>query len=89
MSAVVLPQVPDVLIDPTSVTRCFRITKQIGLLATGLGRKCSMQLVRWHPAGWALHCSSASSQPELFAMAAFALRPWHGCRTPTLLCATV
>lgn len=33
-------QVPDVLIDPTSVTRCFRITKQIGLLATGLGREC-------------------------------------------------
>lgn len=26
----------DKLIDPTSVTRCFRITKQIGLLATGL-----------------------------------------------------
>jgi hypothetical protein len=39
-SAAVLPQVPDVLIDPTSVTRCFRITKQIGLLATGLGREC-------------------------------------------------
>jgi hypothetical protein len=40
----VLLQVPDVLIDPTSVTRCFRITKQIGLLATGLGRECRMQL---------------------------------------------
>lgn len=33
-------QVPDVLIDPSSVTRCFRITKQIGMLATGLpGRR--------------------------------------------------
>lgn len=29
-------KVPDKLIDPTSVTRCFRITKEIGLLATGL-----------------------------------------------------
>lgn len=33
-------KVPDALIDPTSVTRCFRITKQIGLLATGLGPDC-------------------------------------------------
>lgn len=29
-------KVQDKLIDPTSVTRCYRITKQIGLLATGL-----------------------------------------------------
>lgn len=43
-----LPQVPDALIDPTSVTRCFRITKQIGMLATGLPGKL---LLRWHAAG--------------------------------------
>lgn len=30
-----LLQVQDKLIDPTSVTRCYKITKQIGLLATG------------------------------------------------------
>eukprot|EP00878_Enallax_costatus_P001208 GHUV01001350.1.p1 GENE.GHUV01001350.1~~GHUV01001350.1.p1 ORF type:complete len:247 (+),score=73.79 GHUV01001350.1:242-982(+) len=29
-------KVQDKLIDPSSVTRCYRITKQIGLLATGL-----------------------------------------------------
>lgn len=29
-------KVPDKLIDPGSVSRCFRITKEIGLLATGL-----------------------------------------------------
>eukprot|EP00775_Hariotina_reticulata_P001635 gene1635-1976_t len=29
-------KVQDKLIDPASVTRCFRITKQIGMLATGL-----------------------------------------------------
>ena len=34
--ALLMQQVPDVLIDPVSVTRCFRITKQIGMLATGL-----------------------------------------------------
>jgi hypothetical protein len=31
--------------DPSSVTRCFRITKQIGLLATGLPGVCVCWLV--------------------------------------------
>jgi hypothetical protein len=42
-------QVQDKLIDPSSVSRCYRITKQIGMLATGLPGERRMRA--W-PAGW-------------------------------------